>query len=271
MKISITIGFAFTFLLLSCNFIGEDEQVDTDVILADSVSDRFTHELGTVRKNIEQSATMYNRLFKLNCPYNPELPLPDQRAYDLTSQKAIGFGAYAASFVYCASYQQTQQATKYLDFIIHLSEELGIAGSFDEDDLVLLLSNDTSVDKSATLTRVYLKATEQLYTQERAILVSYMVAGGWVEGMKMSYETCGDYLDKDGIRLGIYDQTFSYYNCVRILETFSEDEEVATLGVRMKELQPLIDKVVKTRGDIDEELFSQVKSAIAILREEIHN
>ena len=257
--------------LLGCDFVREEDKVDTDVILSDSLSDKFTHELGTVRKNIEQSATMYNRLFQLNCPYNPELPLPNQLKYDLTSQKAIGFGAYAASFVYCASYEQTQQANKYLDFIVVLSEELGIRGSFDEADLNMLLSNDANVDKSATLTRVYLKATEQLYTQERAILVSYMVVGGWVEGMKMSYETCGQYLEKEGIRLGIYDQTFSYYNCIRILDTFSENEEVAKLKAKLGELEPMVEQVVKTRGDIDEELFGQVKDAIATLREDIHN
>ena len=268
---SVLIIFCVSVFSFGCDFVGQDEQFDTDVILADSVSDKFTHELGTVRKNIEQSATMYNRLFQLNCPYNPDLPLPNQRKYDLTSRKAIGFGAYAASFVYCASYEQTQQANKYLDFIIVLSEELGIRGAFDEEDLNMLLSNDASMDKSATLTRVYLKATEQLYTQERAILVSYMVVGGWVEGMKMSYETCGKYLEKEGIRLGIYDQTFSYYNCIRILDTFSEDEDVAELKAKLSVLEPMIDQVVKTRGDIDEVLFSQVRDAIAILREDIHN
>jgi len=251
--------------------IGESEPLDTDVILADSTSDQFIHELGTVRKNIEQSATMYNRLFELNCPYNPELPLPSEKAYDLTSQKAIGFGAYAASFVYCASYEQTQQANKYLDFIVTLSKDLGISGSFDEADLELLLSNEAHIDKSAALTRVYLKATEQLYTQERAILVSYMVVGGWVEGMKMSYETCGQYLEKEGIRLGIYDQTYSYYNCLRILDTFSQDEEVANLRTKMKALEPMVERVVKTRGEIDEALFIEVKDAIAKLREEIHS
>lgn len=257
--------------LISCENASNDEQLDTDVILADSTSDQFIHELGTVRKNIEQSSTMYNRLFQLNCPYNPELPLPNEKEYELTSQKALGFGAYSASFVYCASYEQTQQANIYLDFIVTLSEDLGISGAFDEADLKMLLSNEAHVDKSAALTRVYLKATEQLYTQERAILVSYMVVGGWVEGMKMSYETCGQYLEKENIRLGIYDQTFSYYNCLRILETFSENEEVAELSKKMRALEPIVERVVKTRGEVDEQLFTEAKEAIAKLREEIHS
>lgn len=262
--------FVLSALFFACTPNAGNEQIDPDEILSDSVSNQITHELGTVRKNIEQSASMYNRLFQLNCPYSPHIPYREKPDYDLTSQKAIGFGSYAASFVYSVSYEQTQEARKYLNYIVSLAEDIGIREAFNEEELQLLISNKPDVDKSAVLTRVYLKATEQLYTEQRAILVGYMVIGGWVEGMKMSYETCGEYLDEESIRLGIYDQTYTYFSCKRILETFSEKEEVSDLLKKLEEIEPLIKEVVKTRGQIDLDLYMRVKESVSKLREEIH-
>lgn len=257
-------------LFMACD-TGTDQNKDfDDDILTDSVSEKFTHELGTVRKNIEQNAGLYNRLFELKCPYNPDLPLPQNTKYELTSQKAMGFGSYSASFVYSVSYEQAQEASNYLDFILSLSEELGIRNAFNEEELRELVSNNTEIDKSAIITRIYLRATEQLYTEERAIVVSYMVLGGWLEGMKMTYETCGEYLNDEEIRLGIYDQTYTFYNCKRILETFKEDSNVLSLLDKLNILEPSIEKIIKTRGDITRADFDNMNLLLNKFRKEIY-
>ncbi|MGB0390261.1 MAG: hypothetical protein ACPGD5_01745 [Salibacteraceae bacterium] len=262
--------FIVAVLAMACEVGDKRDESFEDVVLTDSVSERFTHELGTVRKNIEQNAGLYNRLFELKCPYNPDLPLPQNTKYDLTHQKAMGFGSYSASFVYSVSYEQAQEASNYLDFILSLSEELGIRNAFNESELRELVSNNTEIDKSAIITRIYLRATEQLYTEERAIIVSYMVLGGWLEGMKMTYETCGDYLDDEEIRLGIYDQTYTFYNCKRILETFKEDSEVKKILTILNSLEPNIEKVIKTRGDITQDDFNEMNILLSNFRKEIY-
>lgn len=82
----------------------------------------------------------------------------------------------------------------------------------------MLYDPNPDIDKSAVLTKAYLKATEQMYSEEKALLVSYMVLGGWIQGMKLSYEVCGNYLKDQNVALSLYDQTYSFYNCIRLLE-----------------------------------------------------
>ncbi|UTW62509.1 hypothetical protein KFE98_21340 [bacterium SCSIO 12741] len=257
-------------LTSACNNPNPAPGMDVEMqSLTDSASDRLVHELGAVRKNIEQSATLYTRLNAEECPYNPGLAVEPERNHNTSNAMAFGFGELGAKFVYTASYGQTQHANEYLAQILDLSEKMGIRQSFNEEQLRQLALSDPEIDKSAILTKAYLRATDQLYTEERAVMVSYMVLGGWIEGMSLSYEICGEYLEDDNIRLGLYDQTYGYYNCIRLLKAFDSNETTHRSLELMLELEPLMERVVQSRGVLSRELFTEVKESIENLESQM--
>ena len=67
----------------------------------------------------------------------------------------------------------------------------------------MLYCPNSHADKSAVLIKTYLKSTEQMYSEEKALLVSYMVIGRWIHGMKLSYEICGDHLKYQNVSLSL--------------------------------------------------------------------
>ena len=232
----------------------------------------ITHDLGSVRKSIEQSAKLYERLYVAECPFNSDLLSLDPIQQNTTRQKALAMGRYAALFVYTASYEQTRYANSYLSEVLRISDEIGIRDAFNEDQLKMLHGPNRNADKSAVLIKAYLKATEQMYSEEKALLISYMVLGGWIQGMKLSYSLCGDYLQHQNVSLSLYDQTYSFYNCVRLLEeTKGQMDAPTVLMDKLDIIRPDIESLVKTRGDIDKELFESLKAKTLMLEKEINS
>ena len=196
----------------------------------------------------------------------------EHSTFNTTREKAFAIGNYAALFVYTASYEQTKYANSYLTEVLTISQEIGIRDVFNEDQLKMLYDPNPDIDKSAVLTKAYLKATEQMYSEEKALLVSYMVLGGWIQGMKLSYEVCGNYLKDQNVALSLYDQTYSFYNCIRLLEeSKAEIDGPMVLLDKLDTIRPGIESLVKSRGDIDKELFESLKVKILILEKEINS
>lgn len=235
----------------------------------DTLQDQFVHELGAVRKNIEQTANLYSRLYEKQSPFNPEILKAFDEELITSEEQALRFGSYGACFVYTAAYGQPQHAADYLKEVLRLSQMLGIESAFDEEQLKLLYSTNPEIDKSKELTKAFLKATEQLYSDERALHVAYMVLGGWIEGMGISYEECSEYIHDENIRLALYDQTYSYYNTQRVLKVFAENPEVLPFIAIIDSLEPVIAEVVRTRGEIDSALYEQVRIQVQIARSKL--
>ncbi len=264
-------------ILTSCRHFDSSEKEENKAIEqslseADQVAQKqaYVHELGTVRKNIEQAANLYEDLYSKECSFNSSLVSNDFPELNTTTEKALALGKYASFFVYTSSYEQTQYADRYLEELLKLSEELGIREAFNEDQLRELANPDPSIDKSAVLTKVYLKATEQMYSEGRALLVSYMVLGGWIQDMEISYAVCANYITEKSVSLKLYDQSYSYYNCTRLLYEIKKDSGKAALVLnKLDTIKPTIEQMVKSRGEIDRELFNNLKERIAVLEQEI--
>ena len=97
-----------------------------------------------------------------------------------------------------------------------------------------------------------------------------MVLGGWIQGMEISYAVCANYIKEKSVSLKLYDQSYSYYNCTRLLAEIKKDSGEAALVLnKLDTIKPTIEQMVKSRGEIDPELFNNLKERIAILEQEI--
>jgi hypothetical protein len=254
--------FSLCLLYASCNSEAEPTKGFDQLAYSDSVQQKVVHELGAVRLNIEQSANFHSALFARNVSFQQNLLSQPDLIGETSFEEALAFGAYASDFVYCVSYKQTQFAIEYLDIIVRISGNLGLTGAFDKEELSLLYSENPDVNKSAILTKAYLKASEQLYSEERAALVTVMVVGGWVRGLNIASSFARGRENDDIVRLGIYDKCYSFYTCQRLLQTLNYLPEIARLQVEVSKAEPVIDKVLKNRGEISPEMLDELSDTM---------
>jgi hypothetical protein len=249
-------------VLVACSQgTAENKQFD-EVAFSDSVQKKVVHELGAVRLNIEQNAKFHASLSSQGVSFREELLTNPEIRGETSYEEALAFGAYAADFVYCVSYNQTQYAIQYLDIIIDLSRRLGLENAFDKDELSQLYSENPSVNKSAILTKAYLKASEQLYSEERAVLVTHMVVGGWVRGLSLAVDFSQGQEAFDLVRLGIYDKCYSYNTCKRLTDAIAYHPEIPVLRGHISRAEPIIEKVLLSRGEMDKAMLQELRDVI---------
>lgn len=246
----------------SCNSGASEESKFTATHFSDSVQKKVVHELGAVRLNIEQSARFHSSQYGRNVLFREELLTQPFVPGETSYAEALAFGALASDFVYCVSYKQTQHAIKYLDVIIEIARRMGLEGAFDSEELALLYSEDPTVNKSAILTKAYLKASEQLYSEERAVLVTHMVVGGWARGLRIATAFASEDSDDYVVKLGIYDKCYSYYSCQRLIETVNFHPETKRLKQILDKADATISEVIKGRGELTPDMLANIRKSI---------
>src|SRR5690606_9655625 len=99
--------------------------------------------------------------------------------------------------------------------------------------------------------KAYIKATDQLYSEERAQLVTMMVAGGWIEGLMISTQAVKARPADAEVQLGIYDQVFSFTNTLKMLEVFKDNKDVGDVYNAFIEAKPAIESAIHSKGKLD--------------------
>lgn len=261
--------FVISAVLSSCGGGGGDAakmQKTYNYERADSLSTDYLKKLGGVRVNIQQAAKTYASLKAKSFNFDNSLLTPSGKSFSTSKQQAVGLGMYSASMAYATVYEQQQNATEYMKSIIQLSEKLGIPEAFDKDLIEKLASTDTTINKSILLTKAYIKATDQLYSEERASLVTMMVAGGFTEGLLISTGALKAKKADKEITMGIYNQILSYEDAVKMLTVFKDNQSVKEVYDAFIELKPTIEMCTKTHGKMSGEDIAKLNAALTQLK-----
>jgi hypothetical protein len=257
-----------TYLLMSC---GEEVQQRTyNYEKADSLSADYLQELGSVRVNIEQSSKLYALMTEKGYSFDNTLVISPGKSYSTSKQQALGLGMYGADLSYSTIFGQTQGATEYMKSIVQLSEKMGIPEAFDQELLGKLTSDDSTINKSILLTKAYIKATDQLYSEDRAKLVVMMVAGGWIQGLSISSNAALKKGSADSeIIMGIYDQVYSFENTYKMLEVFKDDKDVSDVYQKIHEVKPQFDRLIHSKGRLTESHLQEIVELTKSLKSQL--
>ena len=104
-------------------------------------------------------------------------------SYSGSKAQAMNLGVYAADLNYAACFEASNEVRSYLDATMGLADKLGVRAAFDEEIITKIVEADSTTNRSVLLSEAYLNAEDQLYSEDRAELATYMIVGGWTEGM----------------------------------------------------------------------------------------
>lgn len=257
-------------MLVAC---GGEQQQDTgpkyDFEKADSLPSGYLEELGFVRTNIEVTAKLFEQLQTTGAAFNEGIMLSAGKSFSGNKGQAMGLGAVGSDLVYATSFGQNQSAMNRMQSLVDLSNKMGISKAFDQELLEKLASEDTTINKSVILTKAYLNAKDQLFSDERAQLATFMVVGGWIEGLHLACQSAQGQIGNMDIKIGVWEICNMYENVTHMMTVFENNAEMKQLLEDVKALGPELNPVRNNAKKYSEEDLKKVAESVANLRNKV--
>lgn len=177
--------------------------------------------------------------------YNEKLLTDPETVSSFTTnfKRAINMGIYGADLGYATIYENNTKAVSYLSSIEKLSDELGIAGAFNQTLLERFIENGNDPDSMLTImSEGYREGDKFLKDNEQHDVATLILTGGWIEGLYfavVSYETSKDQALAD--RIG--EQKTGLKTIIELLTDFNTDEHYTDLIADLKDLETDFNKI----------------------------
>jgi hypothetical protein len=174
--------------------------------------------------------------------------------YNDNYKKAINLGVYGADLGLILVFEQTQDAISYFKTVQSLTEELGIAGAFEQGIMNRVEANLGNQDSLMVMAAdAFSNADMYLKENDRQPISTLVLAGGWIEAL---YISCSFGIStKDAQILNrIGEQKVSLGTLINMMDRVKQEgPEYEALNERLKELNMLFDKVNITYTEIPAE------------------
>ncbi len=267
--VSLIIGFAA--VLSACGGETGSSKPAYDYERSDSLSKDYLNELSTIRSTIETSANLFNQLNDNSFSFTESNMLSTGKGSSAsTSQKqALALGAFGSDMVYASSFGQTQSAINYLSGINGLAGKLGIQSAFDEKIMEKLSSEDSTVNKSVLLTQAYIKAKDNLFSEDRAKIATMMAVGGWVESMYLASSMLGGKMEGNAPRTEFWELADSYKSLLRMCEVFESDADIKAIRTSLEGIKAPIKKIFSNSRKYSGSDVQAAQEALKTLRGEL--
>jgi len=212
---------------------------------AETLPDGYLEELGIIKTNIEVTAKLYEDMNASGYSFTESMLLSSGKSFSGSTKQAMGIGAIGSDMVYCSAFGQTQSAMSRMEGLMKTAGALGVAEAFDQEMIEKMASEDTTINKSVLLTKAYLNAKDQLFSDERAQYATFMVIGGWLEGLQIVTQMTKDELSNENVRIGLWSVVDSYDNVVHMCKVFESNAEMQKIATELESIAPQINKIKK--------------------------
>lgn len=209
--------------------------------------------------------------------------------YQSNDKAALNLGIFATDVGYYASYEQVQDALKYMEGCQKLADFLGISSSFDVNLLRRFEQNIGNRDSLAVLVNEAMKQAEaQLENNDRTKIAALALAGSYIEGLYISTQVIKNYptdlppdvrnLVLEPLMRLVADQQRPLIDLLGVLKSIEKDEVVENMEMEMDALRFYFDEIgdfeAKVREDpahvvLDEGLLKGVTDEVERIRGEI--
>lgn len=110
--------------------------------------------------------------------------------YSTSTSRAIALGVYCADLSYSGLNEQYQTSIEYINVARNLAESLGILKAVDPEKIKVLEENLSNKELIVeVISEMYMESHDQLREQERYMLASLMLIGGWIESLYLSTQS----------------------------------------------------------------------------------
>jgi len=251
------------FLLASC---GGSAKKEVKQNAFDKAESELMKEIDKVIHDLPPPSEVPYLLQATGSDFNPQLinSLDNASKYMNSSDKsAFNLGAYATDIGYLTSYDQVQDALKYMEVAQKLADQIGISSAFELELMERFERNLGNRDSLANLINYAMEvAEEKLEATDRLQLVAMILSGSYIEGLYLSVMVIDTYPDdllpersrnlilEPLVRI-VIDQRTSLSDVIALLKDLEQDDTIAGIVSEFDILRALYEEDL---ADLDEKI-----------------
>lgn len=168
--------------------------------------------------------------------------------YNTTKSQAFNLGVYGSDLAYSSIFEQSQEALNYFSAVKMLSDELGVSGIINDENISRFERNIENRDSLVVFVNEIFWAIDATLNEDgRGYVSAIVMTGGWIEALyillKNGKEMRGNDLDK--VKQLVADQAYSLENILKLVEVYEEEESLETNVAELVKLKDLFDRIIR--------------------------
>lgn len=188
--------------------------------------------------------------------------------YETRTEKALNLGVYGADLSYASTYNKTEEVAKYVESAKNLTDDLGIAGSLNDNVLKRI---DDNIDNKDSLyqiiTKTFYDTFDYLNENKQGKTSVLILAGGWIEGLYISTQLAETAQKKDEVVKGISEQKATLTTLLNTMKQYKEEGDVAQVIDKLKRIEK---KYTNMEGDmLTDEQLKKISTTVEEIRNNI--
>lgn len=177
-------------------------------------------------------------------------PAKNVERFATGGKKALNFGVYATDLVYASTYKITSEVVRYYLTCKKLGDELGLSGSFSDQDFARLERNLTRGDSLDVISNsAYEKAYRKMQDERMGPTLALVLVGGWVESMHLVTRQVLHVDAQDPLVQRVAEQKASLDHLIEMMEEYKADPEVAKTQEQLIKLRDIYDTFPVVRSE----------------------
>ena len=223
-------------LLYSCN--NSNNNNDNDEQDSVDTSESFDNNTKTFYL-VPSPDDIFGFTDDVNLTFKQELlnPVANTNKYNNTKIKEFVFGVYSADLAYSATFDRNKETVQYLTTVRTLSNEINIAGVFNES-LSKRIENLSGTNKDSLIavsSDTYFDIIRYLEKHERINTLAFIAAGGWLESLYLVTQLI-EFDENSSTIQRVADQKIIFSNLILYLEQNLEYDGINEI---LEELAPI--------------------------------
>lgn len=247
---------------------GGSTKKESDSSAFDKAESELVKEIDKVVHDLPPPSEVPYLLQATGSDFNPELinALDKAPGYmNSTDKAAFNLGGYATDIGYLSSYDQVQDALKYMEVSQKLADQIGVSSAFELELMERFERNLGNRDSLANLINYAMEvAEEKLEATDRLGLVAMILSGSYIEGLYLSVMVIDTYPDdllpeasrnlilEPLVRI-VIDQRTSLNDVIKLLKDLEQDDTIAEIIAEFEILKIIYEEDL---ADVDAKIQS---------------
>lgn len=243
-KQTLNLCFAVALTVFICSCGGNTKKVEAEMQAEafEQAENQLIEEIDKVVHDMPPPSEVPYLLQATGSDFNRDLinSLDNASKYENSTDKAaMNLGGYATDIGYLSSYDQVQDALKYMEACQKLADQIGIASAFELELMERFERNLGNRDSLANLINYAMDvAEEKLEATDRLQTIALILSGSYIEGLYLSVMVIDTYpedllpeasrnLILEPLVKIIIDQKEPLNDVVRLLKDLKSDDTIA--------------------------------------------
>lgn len=186
--------------------------------------------------------------------------------------KSVNLGVYTTDLSYCTFNNQSQEAITYFKAVKTMTDGLNLTSIFEGTNLLPRFEkNIGNTDSLVTLMALMSMESDFLLKQTSRLDIAYLsFAGAWIESSYIATQMLKTKRNPD-ILNKLLDQSHSLGKLIKLLDTYKDKEEFATLITGLNDIHASLEVLNSEKTITHDEEFKKLIEKVEKLRNQVVN